>query len=211
MKKFKIVYEDKNILVIDKDPGLLTIATNKEKERTLYHQAREYVKKQNPHNKIFIVHRLDKDTSGLIIFAKSEKVKKELQNNWSNTIRKYYCIVEGIPDKKEDTITIYLEENYKLEIIPSNNPKKGKKAITSYKILKTNKKYSLLEITLITGKKNQIRASLSYIGHPIIGDKKYKSITNPINRLGLHAYYIKYNNKEFETPIPSNFLSLFSK
>lgn len=209
MKKFNIVYEDKKIIVINKEAKLLTIATKKEKERTLYHQVREYIKKQNPHNKIFIVHRLDKDTSGIIIFAKSESIKKELQDNWSNITRKYYAIVEGIPDKKEDTITTYLEENYKLEVIPSNNPKKGKKSLTSYKIIKTNKKYSLLEITLITGRKNQIRASFSFIGHPIIGDKKYKSKTNPINRLGLHAYFIKYNNQEFETPIPKEFNSLF--
>ncbi len=209
MKKLKIVYEDKKILVVDKEAGLLTIGTEKERYNTLYHLAREYVKKQYPKNKIFIVHRLDKDTSGLVLFAKSEDVKRELQNNWAKVVRKYYCIVEGVPSKDEDTIIVYLKENNRLEVIPSLDSKNGKKSVTKYKVLKTNNKCSLLEITIVTGRKNQIRASLAFIGHPIIGDKKYGSKINPLNRLALQAYYLGYDDNIFKIDIHKEFDRLF--
>ena len=213
MKKLKIIYEDKNILVIDKEPNLLTISTPKEKVRTLYHEASDYVKKQYPKNKIFIVHRLDKETSGIVVFAKNPETKEELQSNWEDTKREYIAIVEGQLKKKQQVLKDYLYETKTLEVYVTKDPKKGKLAITEYEVIKENKQYSLLKINIKTGRKNQIRAQLANIKNPIIGDKKYKSTTNPLKRLGLHASKIelKYNNKSyiFESHIPNDFIKLF--
>jgi 23S rRNA pseudouridine1911/1915/1917 synthase len=213
MKKLKIVYEDKNILVIDKEPHLLTIATAKERERTLYHEASEYVKKQYPKNKVFIVHRLDKETSGLVLFAKSKEIQEQIQTNWNNSKREYIAIVEGTLENKEQELRDYLYETKSLDVYVTKDPKKGKIAITKYRVLKENNKYSLLEINIKTGRRNQIRAQLDNIKHPIIGDKKYHSKTNPLKRLGLHAskLELKLNNKEytFEAKTPNEFNKLF--
>ena len=125
MKKMNIIHEDKEILVVEKESGKLTIATSKEKINTLYHEASTYVKKQYPKNKIFIVHRLDKDTSGLVIFAKTEQKKKELQNNWSNTKREYYAIVEGKVKKEHDILKDYLIEDKNLNVYITKDKKRG--------------------------------------------------------------------------------------
>lgn len=187
MKKMDIIYEDKELLVVNKPAKKLTIATQKQELNTLYHEAREYIKKQNPKNKIFIVHRLDKDTSGVVLFAKSEKLKKLLQDNWNSYDRGYFAIVEGVL-KGSDTLKSYLKESKTLDVYSTKDKKGGSLAITNYKSLQTNKSYSLLDVDIKTGKKNQIRVQLSDINHPIVGDKKYHSKTNPLNRLGLHAY-----------------------
>lgn len=188
-KKLDILYEDKEIIVINKPAKKLTIATDKEQNRTLYHEVREYIKKQNPKNKVFIVHRLDKDTSGVILFAKNEKLKKLLQDNWDylTVKREYIAVVEGKPKHKKDIIKSYLAESKTLQVYSTDNPKKGKLAITEFEVIASNKSYSKLKINIKTGRKNQIRVHMSDIGCPIVGDKKYKSKTNPLNRLGLHA------------------------
>lgn len=188
--KLDIIYEDEDIIAVNKPSGILTISTDKEKKMTIYHLVMNYVKKKNKNNKIFIVHRLDKDTSGVLLFAKNIKTKNLFQNKWNNIVikRKYYAIVEGKMYKKSGTIKSYLKE-YKNFIVYSSNDKiNGKIAITEYKVIKENARYSLLDINIKTGRKNQIRVHLSDIGKPIIGDKKYGSNVNPINRLGLHAY-----------------------
>ncbi len=213
-KKMDILYEDKELLVINKPAGLLTIATEKEKWNTLYHQAREYVKKQNPKNKIFIVHRLDKDTSGIVLFAKNEKLKKELQMKWNEVAfkREYIAIVEGNVKKNKDTLKSYLVENKTHQVHSSKN---GELAITHYDTLANSKAYSLLKIRIDTGKKNQIRVQLSEIGHPIVGDKKYGCIKNPMGRMGLHASLlgIKLKNKEyrFYAKVPVEFKRMFER
>ena len=189
--RIKILYEDKSIIVVSKPTHLLTISTENEKEKTMFHKVIEYERKKNKNNKIFIVHRLDKDTSGIIVFAKNERVKKILQDNWDKTKRYYMAIVEGIPKEKEKTIKSYLAENSRL-ITYSTNEKVGKLAITKYKLIKHSKKYSLLDIEILTGRKNQIRVHMSDNKTPIVGDKKYGSITNPMNRLGLHAYKLVF-------------------
>lgn len=189
--RIKILYEDKSIIVVSKPTHLLTISTENEKEKTMFHKVIEYERKKNKNNKIFIVHRLDKDTSGIIVFAKNDRVKKILQDNWDKTKRYYMAIVEGIPKEKEKTIKSYLAENSRL-ITYSTNEKVGKLAITKYKLIKHSKKYSLLDIEILTGRKNQIRVHMSDNKTPIVGDKKYGSITNPMNRLGLHAYKLVF-------------------
>ena len=187
MKKLDIIYEDKELLVVNKPAHKLTIANNKTKYNTLYYEAREYIKKQNPKNKIFIVHRLDEQTSGVLLFAKTEKLKHLLQSNWESYQREYIAIVEGHLNKKKDTLKYYLKESKTLEVYVTNDKKDSKLAITNYEVIKENKDTSLLNIDIKTGRKNQIRVSLAYIGNPVIGDKKYHAKTNPIKRLGLHA------------------------
>ena len=215
-EKLNIVYEDKFIVVVEKPPKLLTISTNNEKERTLFHKVIVYEKAKNKNNKVFIVHRLDKDTSGLVLFAKSERVKKLLQANWNDQVkRKYLAIVEGKLDKSSGIIKSYLNETKTLKTYSSK--KNGKLAITKYNVLDKNKNYSLLDIEILTGRKNQIRVHMNDIGHPIIGDKKYGAKTNPLGRLGLHAYYLEFNhpitNQKviLECKEPKIFKNLFNK
>lgn len=189
--KLKILYEDKSIIIISKPSNLLTIGTNKEHNNTLYRKVSEYVKKQHKSNKIFIVHRLDKDTSGIIAFAKTEPVKRILQRNWDKTKRKYVALVEG-KVTKGDTIKNYLAETKTLKTYITNDKKIGKLAITKYKPIKGNKEYTLLDIEILTGRKNQIRVHMESINHPIVGDKKYNSKKNPIRRMCLHATYLEF-------------------
>ena len=214
MKKLDIVYQDKDIIVVNKDAHLLTIGTEKERDNTLYHKVLMYEKTKRKSNKIFIVHRLDKETSGLVLFAKREEIKDILQNNWDIYAieRKYVAVVEGKLKKKEDTLKNHLMENSIHHVYVSDN---GKLAITKYKVLKESKSYSLLDIVITTGRKNQIRAQLSNIGSPIIGDKNYNAKTNPLRRLGLHAnklvirHPITNEVMTFESKVPSEFMRMF--
>ncbi len=214
-KKMDILYEDKELLVVNKPAGLLTIATEKEKIHTLYHEAREYVKKQNPKNKIFIVHRLDKDTSGIVIFSKNEKLKKDLQKYWNEVaiVREYLAIVEGKVSNKKETLKSFLKESKTHQVFSTNND--GVLAITHYETLARNKNYSLLKIRIDTGRKNQIRVQLSEIGHSIVGDKKYGALKNPLGRLGLHASCVclKIKNKSYviRAKTPKEFQKMFAQ
>lgn len=212
-----IIYEDYDIIVIDKTAGLLTMGTDSEKEKTAYFRLNEYVKKGNPRsrNRIFIVHRLDRDTSGLLVFAKHEKAKHFLQDKWEGFDKKYFAVVHGIFQEKNGTITSYLAENSSYRVY-STSPEKGKLSKTGYQVIKESDKYSLLEITLFTGRKNQIRVHLSEKGHPVVGDKIYGEQDKSTKRLALHSASLKilhpYTNKEmvFETEIPSWFRTLVS-
>ncbi len=168
-----IVYEDANYLVVKKPSGMLTISTEKEKNRTLYHTVREYIHSKKNHEKIFIVHRLDRETSGIVLFCKNEELRNKIQENWDSVAirREYVAVVSGILEKKKDRLISYLKEN-KLNVVYSTKDKTGKEAITNYEVIKENKN-SLLKIRIETGRKNQIRVQLNDIGYPIIGDKKY--------------------------------------
>lgn len=217
MKKDKldIIYEDKFIIVVNKPSHLLTISTDNEKEKTLFHKVLMYEKRKNKNNKVFIVHRLDKDTSGLVLFAKDEKIKFKLQNSWDkDTKRGYVAVVLG-KTKDKDTLTSYLLETKTLMVYSTNNPKEGKLAITSYKKISDNKKMTLLDIRIKTGRKNQIRVQLADNKTPIVGDKKYNdSKFDPLRRLCLHANYLEIihpitNKKQvFETNVPKEFMEL---
>lgn len=205
-KKLDIIYEDKHIIVVNKPSGLFTISTEIEKERTLFHQVLVYLKQKHKSNKVFIVHRLDKDTSGLVLFAKTEKIKKYLQDNWNEVKREYIAIVNGKVLKNNGVIESYLKETKTLFVYSTKN-KKGKLAITEYENLFSNEQYSLLKIIIKTGRKNQIRVHLNDIGYPIVGDKKYGNIKNKdIKRLCLHANYL-----EFFHPVTKDKLKLESK
>lgn len=213
--KLKIVYEDKDIIVIDKKSHLLTISTDNEKEKTLFHQVMLYLKKKNKNNKVFIVHRLDKDTSGLIVFAKSECVKRKLQSNWEDSKRGYVAVVNGNVSKEKGTIKSYLMETKTLLVYSTNDSKNGKLAITNYEKIMANKLYTMLKIDIKTGRKNQIRVQLNDIGHQIVGDKKYGDIKrDPLRRLCLHANYLEFmhpvtgKKMVFETKIPNEFAKI---
>lgn len=212
-----IMYEDAYIIIIEKQAGLLSVATAAEKEQTAYSILSEHVKKRDPKNKIFVVHRLDRETSGVMMFAKSEKVQQLLQKSWQETVleRTYVAVVEGSVRKEQGTITSWLTESKSLIMHSSRTPNGGQKAITHYKVLNKNKHYSLLEVNLETGRKNQIRVHMKDIGHSVIGDKKYGAAKHPIARLGLHARVLAFkhpiNEEElrYETDIPKEFLNLF--
>lgn len=191
MKKLNILYEDKYLIIVYKRHGLLTISRDNHNDLNIYDEVKEYEKKKNPKNKIFIVHRLDKDTSGLVLFAKNEKIKYALQNNWDKVIRKYYAVVEKEVLENKNLIN-YLQESKTGEVFVTNNKVMGKKSITKYEVLSKNNKCSLLDIEIKTGRKNQIRVQLAYILHPIIGDKKYGNTKN--KELLLQAYYLKFNH-----------------
>ncbi len=204
-EKLKILYEDKFIIVVYKKANLLTIGTDKEREKTLFHEVLEYEKKKNKNNKIFVIHRLDKDTEGLVMFAKDLKTKNIMQNNWDNVIRKYVALVHGHVNRKSETLTNLLTESKTYEVYITNNTKIGKKAITSYDVITQNKGYTLLSIDIKTGKKHQIRVQLASINHPIVGDKKYNKKKDGFRNLCLCANYLKFNhpvtNKEVEIKV----------
>ena len=209
---FEILYEDKDIIVVDKPSGILSIATEKEKEETVYHILREYLKKKNKNSKVFVVHRLDKDTSGILLFAKSEYVKNTFQKDWNELVKKreYIAIVHGILQKKKDRLVNYLKETTTNLVYISKN-KDGKLAITNYEVLKENNNYSKLLINIETGRKNQIRVQLASILHPILGDKKYGE--DKEKRLFLHASKLEVFNPvtrktmTFTSKVPSIFNS----
>lgn len=211
----RIVYEDDHIILINKKYGLLSMASDTERLKTAYYILSDYVKKLDPNNRIFIIHRLDRETSGLLLFAKSLEVQHLFQQNWNENVleRKYVAVVEGFPKQDDGIIRSYLAENKAYNVYVTNNPNEGELAITAFKVLKKGKDNSLLELELETGKKNQIRVHMQQIGCPIIGDRKYGGGISPIGRLALHASLIRFvhpiTGKEmvFDTGIPPMFLT----
>lgn len=218
-RRLQIVYEDDDIIVVHKGYGLLSMGTGREqpdKEETAYSILREYVKWQNPRNKIFIVHRLDRDTSGLMLFAKTQEAKDAMQHNWNNMVlqRKYVALVEGTPEPAEGIVRSYLKENSQHEVYSTQDPAAGGQlAVTRYRTLRTGGGYALMELELDTGRKNQIRVHMKDLGHPIAGDRRYGASRSPINRLALHAQTLRFvhpstrKDMNFTTPVPPRFLS----
>ena len=212
----ELLYEDRDIIVVDKAPGLLTIATDKKQTQTAYYRLMEYVRKGDPRsrNRIFIVHRLDRDASGILVFAKSIEAKEYLQAHWAETEKRYLAVVHGKLTNPEGTISTYLAENKAHIMYSTSDPEKGKLSHTAYRVLKETEEFSLLEINLLTGRKNQIRAHLAEIGHPIVGDEKYGKKSREYKRLALHSYSLSlkhpYNDRPlvFETEVPGYFRHL---
>jgi len=208
-----ILYEDRDILVVDKVSGLLTVSNEKVRDNTAYYLLNEYVRKGNrkSRHRVFIVHRLDRDTSGVTVFAKNEGAKRFLQEEWRWFQKKYYALVHGTLPEKEGVVTSYLAENRVHKMYSVADPKKGKLAKTGYKVLTESPKYSLLEIDLLTGRKNQIRVHLSDRGCPVVGDNKYGVKEKSIKRLTLHAASITivhpYSREKmtFSTRVPAYF------
>lgn len=216
-KDLPIIFENDEIIVINKPSGLLSVASDTEKGRTAYRMVNDYVQQKDKHNRIFVVHRLDEDTSGVLMFAKNPKIRDIMQKEWNDIVlvRGYYAVVEGRMEKPQDKFIDYLKENSLNLMYVSNDRTNGKKCITSYKVMKSNKNYSLLDVDIETGRKNQIRVQLGHRGHYVVGDDKYGEPSNPLNRLGLHAYKLKLIHPvtkkllEFVAPIPQEFEKLF--
>jgi len=214
-----ILHEDKDIIVVVKRAGLLTIGTDREKSRTAHYLLNDYVRKGNPksRNRVYVVHRLDKDTSGILLFAKSEQTKKFLQENWQHTKKHYLAVVHGQLTPKEGTISTYLAENKAQRVYSTLDAAKGKLSHTAYKVLKETKGFSLVDIHLLTGRKHQIRVHFAEKGHPVAGDRKYGNKDSGSKRLALHARAISFTHPftrkpmTFDTGMPEDFVRLFGK
>ena len=214
--KLEILYEDKYLIAVNKPSGLLSISNDSEKIVTAYRMVSNYVKTNNKKKYIFVVHRLDQDTSGVLLFSKDKNIRDTLQNNWNTFVKKrgYLAIVSG-KMKGSGTYRSYLLENHQQFVYSSSN-KQGKYAITNYKVINNNHHYSLVQVFLDTGRRNQIRVHFSEHGYPLVGDKKYGCKENPIKRLCLHANILEFTHPvtkkiiHLESPYPEEFNSLIS-
>jgi 23S rRNA pseudouridine1911/1915/1917 synthase len=188
----KIVYLDDYLVVVDKRTGLLSMGSEAEKERTAHRILNEHLRAlaKSPLQQAFIVHRLDRETSGLMMFARSRAIQAALQQHWKNVTKKYLAIVEGAPAKSEGTIRDHLLESKSLRM--HRVERGGELAITHYRVLKTGPKFSLIELTLETGRKHQIRVQMAGLGHPIVGDRRYGATSDPARRLALHSSELKF-------------------
>lgn len=206
----RIYHEDKDIIVVEKPCGLLTIGTDRDKSKTVHSILNEYVRKGDPRsrNRIYIVHRLDRETSGILILAKSESSKMYLQEHWQETDKRYLTVVHGKLAVKSGTISSYLTENAAFTVYSTPDPALGKLSLTEYVVLKESKGFSLLEIKLHTGRKHQIRVHLSEMGNPVAGDRKYGKRNDVHGTLALHARSLSFTHPvsgkrlTFETSIP---------
>src|SRR5918995_7083410 len=211
-----LLYEDTDIVVVNKPAGLLTIATDSEKTRTAYFILTDYVRKghRRSRNRIFIVHRLDRETSGILMFAKTIEAKLSLQQHWDTAEKKYLAVVHGSLEKETEIISSYLLENKAHLVYSTSDRSKGRLARTAYRVLKQTEDFALLEVDLLTGRKHQIRVHLADIGHPIVGDTKYGKENKGYRRLALHAYSISVTHPftcerlTFETAVPPYFNQL---
>ena len=218
LRKMNLLYEDEHLIVIEKSSGLLSVVTEKGNEETAFSILKTYVKRNNSKGQLYIVHRLDRDTSGVMMFAKSKEVQQKLQDNWDDVVTKriYYAVVEGNVKNAKGEIVSCLKENKSLKMYSSKTPGDGQKAVTRYHVLKSNARYSLLEVELETGRKNQIRVHLQDMGHSIAGDKKYGAVTDPLRRLALHAGILEFSHPitgkclHFATPVPTIIDKLFT-
>ena len=214
-----IIFENDEFIVINKPSKLLSVPSDNEKGSTAFRMVNDYLQQKDKHNRAYIVHRIDEDTSGVLMFAKSEKIAHLLtdKDNWNQLVTKrgYYAIVEGVMENKSGTVKSYLKKNSQNMMYSSKKPGDGQLAITHYKVIKGNDKYTLLDVDIDSGRKNQIRVHMGDLGHHIIGDDKYGEPANPIKRLGLHAYCLELRHPvsgkllTFKAPMPKEFEELF--
>ena len=218
-----LVHEDEDLIIVDKPPGLLTIATERERERTAYHLLADYVGghgpsrtgKGRPAPRLFIVHRLDRQTSGLLVFAKSAAAKRRLQSQFeTRTVeRRYLAVAEGRMTDERGTLKSRLREDRTLRVRPTRDRSAGREAITDYRVIARGAGTTLLELSLVTGRRGQIRVQLAALGHPIVGDRTYGASSDPLRRLCLHATRLGFAHPRgqrvtFESPAPPTFARL---
>ena len=209
----RLMYEDPDIVVIEKQSGLLTVPAGQTREKTAQKIVDDYLYASDGHSHAYVCHRLDQYTSGILIFAKNSQVQQMFRDSWTSYVveRRYLAVCEGVPADPEGEVRSYLAENSAMKVYSTDDPEKGKLSVTRYKVLKTQGDYSQVDIQLLTGRKNQIRVHMSDLGCPIAGDRKYGAKTNPIGRLMLHNYVLQFfhpitrENLRFELPIPKNF------
>ncbi len=218
-KGLAVLYEDQVILVVDKPAGLLAVATEREKSRTAHSILTDYIRTGcgRCRKRLFVVHRLDRDTSGILIFAKSEEAMLRMKAQWKQTEKKYLAVVHGKCEKSSGTITTYLAEDKDYKVYSTADSTKGRLSQTAYKVLRVTKKFSLLEVVLLTGRKNQIRVHLAGIGHPIVGDTKYGNEDESQQRMALHARSISFKHPfsgiqlRFASEVPVFFTTLVGR
>lgn len=217
--KLTIIYEDDNIIIVNKKQGLLTVPTNADSyETTALSILKAYVRRQHPRNNIFVVHRLDRETSGLLVFARQPQLQEYMRTYWRELVTKrtYIALVEGVPEKKKGTITSWFTEDKRNAMVYSSPVDDGgQKAVTHYEVLKESaeQNMSLVALNLETGRTNQIRVHMASIGHPVVGDRKYGNgnTFSPMDRLCLHAKVLEFINPateqtvHFESPVPREF------
>jgi len=211
----EIVYEDRDLIVINKDAGLLTMSTPRDEQRTAQYLLTDYLRKGAARSRLraYTVHRLDRETSGLLIFAKTEAVQQWLKDHWKDTEKEYLAIVHGQLKEKTGTLSSYLAEN-EAQFVYSTSETKGKWSETQYSVVRENKLFSELKINLLTGRKNQIRVHFAEAGHPVVGDVKYGLKDKKFERMALHARAIAFNHPHsgkrmtFEAPVPKFFTKL---
>jgi len=207
----KVHFEDAALIVIDKPPDLLTIATEAEQEKTAYFQLTEYLRAGNPraHERAWIVHRLDRETSGIMVFAKTPEAKSALQTGWDKAEKRYQAVVEGVLPNDKGVFESWLDERSPFKVFSVPRSGAMRQAVTHYRVLKRNKGRTLVELTLVTGRRHQIRVHLADAGCPVVGDTKYGAKTNPAKRLGLHAWSLRFPHPvtreelRFESPLPA--------
>ncbi|MCE2617492.1 RluA family pseudouridine synthase [Phocaeicola oris] len=211
----KLVYEDAYLIVVEKKEGLLSVGTESQRERTAQHILNEYVRSEHSGNRIHVVHRLDRETSGLMMYAKDEKTQHTLRDNWHEIVydRRYVAVVEGSMEEERGIVRSWLTD-HKLYVSSSLVDDGGKFSVTHYQTIKRNSRFSLMELHLDTGRKNQIRVHMAQLGHPVVGDSRYGSEIDPLGRLALHAFKLCFTHPvtgermEFETPYPKSFKDL---
>ncbi|WP_165042993.1 RluA family pseudouridine synthase [Dysgonomonas sp. ZJ709] len=218
LKGLKIVYEDDYIVIVDKEVGLLSVSTEREKLRTAFGILNEYVKKQNKQSRVYVLHRLDREASGLMAFSKDQDIQSQFQKNWDKfvPVYTYTAVVEGEVNPKNGTIVSWLTENKNYQVFSTSFDNGGLKSVTHYKTVKVGGRYSLVNFNLETRRKNQLRAQMQQLGHPVVGDKKYGAANKPIKRIALHAQDMAIKHPvtgemlEFKSPIPKTLLELLT-
>ena len=219
LQKLNIIHEDNDIIVIEKEAGLLSVASLKEKNKNAIQILKEHIAAKNPETNVYVVHRIEREASGILIFAKNKKVQEILQKSWDEHIldRRYVAVVEGKIKEKEGTIRNYLSSNKNNQVFIMKTAENATEAITHFKVIKQSNAYSLLEFKLDTTFKNQIRVQMAGVGHAVTGDKKYNAKKNPLARVALHANLIEFKHPisgkvlKFELVAPSSFRNLVAK
>jgi 23S rRNA pseudouridine1911/1915/1917 synthase len=212
-RMLRILWEDDVLIVVEKKSGLLSVAAGNTRDKTAFNIVQEYVQQSNPRARVFVVHRLDQFTSGILIFAKTQQVQDMLRASWSTYVvdRRYVAITEHVPAQPEGKISSYLAENKAMKVYSTQDPAAGKLAVTRYRVVKTSGDFAQVDVEILTGRKNQIRVHLSEMGCPVAGDRKYGAVTNPAGRLMLHNYLLQFvhpltrEHKTFELPMPKCF------
>jgi 23S rRNA pseudouridine1911/1915/1917 synthase len=207
----EVVFEDSSLIVIEKPENLLSMASDSERQKTAYACLTDYVRRGNPRSpeRVWIVHRLDRETSGLMVFARTEAAKRTLQEDWQETEKRYLAVVEGKPPADHGVLKSHLDESGPFKVFSAPDSERTRHAVTHYRVIRKTMNGALIELNLETGRRNQIRVHLADAGCPVIGDQKYEARTNPVGRLGLHASFLQFRHPltgdvlTFESTLPA--------